>query len=934
MDLASLYSGWSPAAGSAWAKLSDPRLSVLSGMSLTAHLTDSAQVAEWLWANFVPQSVHSRLADQLGGSEAAAAAVVFCAGVHDIGKLTPVFARKAERVGRADTVDAMRRAGLLLPPARDDIPHGITGQVITEEWLRSRFGLRRGTAAGLAAPIGGHHGVYPSHAQLARAQDSWWAFSHLEIAPDEWGTCPWSSARTEILDRFAEVTGFDRHIAAWKRNGWPVGAQMLITGVVILADWIASNEDFFPYTEPKASRLADALNELALPPAWAPNSTMGTDDLFRARFPHLAGLTPSPLQQATMALAEQSQSPSLIIVEAPMGAGKTEAAYLAAEVWARRLGCGGVFFGLPTMATANPMFDRTLEWLGNMLSSDASVMLAHSKAGLQDNFQSLVRDGRFRGVSVDDERGGAEVQTGAMVASWLSGRKKASQASFVVGTVDQLLMMALRAKHVCLRQLGMAGKVVVIDECHANDDYMRVYLSRALTWLAENGAPVLLLSATLPPSQRQQYADAYASGLGQDPTPVTSGDGYPRLTCVGERTQATTVDPDKRSSSVTMSPMPDDPDTLVAILSERLGRGGCAAVIRNTVGRAQETFDLLHGHFGDDVMLLHSRFIAPHRTKLERRLVEQLGRSGDRPERLIVVGTQVLEQSLDIDLDFMVSDLAPMDLLLQRAGRLHRHDGRHRPEPLAVPVLMVTGADFEAAPPEPVSGSRIVYGLAKLLRAAALIPRNGLMAEFPSDIPRLVAAAYDPDRPPPPGWEEAWERAEGQQRVHVEQQVEKAQNFLLIHPHDQETLLGSDTFEAADPESTGSRGKRQVRDSAESLEVIVLVRDADGALTLPEVVSSGRDVIPENPLEPIPTHLARLMATSTISLPLAMTRQFDAVEAALNTSLDYGNWDTSPWLKGELALVLDANLTATVADFHLTYDNQKGLMYVQERPRP
>lgn len=940
MTLSELYKGWTRRAASPWAKLGDQTgPEPAHGLSLTTHLVDAASVADHLWNEFIPDAVRRHLAQVLGGDAAVRSAVVFCAGVHDIGKLTPPFARKAEAVGRTDIVDGMRRSGLLFPPARDDVPHTLTGQVVLNEWLKRTFGFKRSQANRIAIVVGGHHGTFPSNKQLQDVRGRWWAFSHLELEPDEWAAqeCPWHLARNEILDRISAATGFGVEAEHWLESGWPIEAQMLITGIVILTDWIASNEEFFPYCDPDEDRVSNGVAQLDLPVKWAPSRPGAIDAFFAERFPQLGEGGANALQRATYVAANAAKSASLMIVEAPMGSGKTEAAYLAAEALAHRLGCGGIFFGLPTMATANPMFDRTLDWLDNVLDQDASVMLAHSKSSLHDRFAALVREARFKGIYDPNrpwesiERGANE--DGAMVASWLLGRKKASQASFVIGTVDQLLLMALQAKHVSLRHLGMAGKVVIVDECHANDDYMRVYLCRALTWLARAGVPVILMSATLPPQQRHEYASAYADGLGAADLAVPAPTGYPTLTLVSHQVTSVPVKADDRQSKIQILPIGDELDSLAAKLTHRLRDGGCAAVIRNTVARAQETFDLLEQRFPGEVVLIHSRFIAAHRRTSERWLVEHLGRGGDRPERLIVVGTQVLEQSLDIDVDLMVTDLAPMDLILQRAGRLHRHARSNRPEPVATPVLLVAGADFTCVPPKPVTGSKLVYGASKLLRAAALIPSVGMIARFPEDIPGLVNAAYDPELPPPSGWGAAWEAADKAQAAKVVAQRDRASSFLLAAPQSRETLIGTDIFDATDPESARSRGKRQVRDAEESLEVVVLVRDADGRLLLPEGVANGELVIPESDLEEMPGSLARRMLASTISLPIAMVKDFDEVETALNRSLDYRNWDTSPWLRGELALVFGPDMTATVGKHHLLYDNRKGLMHTVGRPQ-
>lgn len=928
MDLDSLYDGWTRQAAAAWAKLDNDDVANGATLSVPAHLADTAHVASWMWENFLATSIKRRLADALGTLEAAKICAVFVAGVHDVGKLSPSFASKADLAGFPEARASMQRAGLTFPIASSsDVHHSTAGHMAVQHWLGERHGYRRRHSASIACIVGGHHGVYPSSITLTAARGRPSALGLAPVSSEDVSNCPWHIARTEILDRVAEATGFDQLARDWASTGWPIEVQMLLTGFVILCDWIASDASLFPYGEARPGRLSAALRSFNLPGTWNAVLPAGAKQLFQKRYPNLKGLSPSPLQVAALNAAAECAEPTLMIIEAPMGSGKTEAGQMASEAMAARVDAGGAFWGLPTMATANPMFDRTLQWLDNTLDSDASVMLAHSKAHLHDGFNGLIRDSNPRGIY--DESTNARSK--AVVASWFTGRKKSTQASFVVGTVDQLLLMALRAKHVSLRHLAMAAKVVVVDECHAADDYMRVYLKRALTWLARLGAPVILMSATLPPSQRQELADAYRDGLGLPAQPLLENSAYPRLTLVGHQNQVLAVEPDDRVWNVQVSTIDDDVERLVEELRDALQDGGCAAVIRNTVDRAQVAYDALKAHFGQDTILLHSRFVAPHRTMRERDLVRCLGRQGDRPKRLVVVGTQVLEQSLDIDVDIMVSDLAPMDLLLQRVGRLHRHHRAERPTKVSTPRLLLTGADFSAPVPEPTSGSIAVYGAAKLLRSASMILREGgETLRLPQDIPVLVNEAYHPDLKPPSGWESVWAEAEAAQKARIADQGNKASEYLLLNPLETKTLLDANDASASDPESPRAQGKRQVRDAEETIEVILLRRDNNGHLRLLPQAGLDDIQIPETPHVDIPLDVARVMASATISLPLRLMRRFDAVEQSLNSSLDYSNWDRSPWLSGQLALVLDESGSATVAGFQLTYSYEKGLEYTLE----
>ena len=911
---------WSTATRSVWGKL-DRETS--SWLPLVTHLEHAAAVAGLLWDEFLPRSVKTTICTSMTLTDGQGRALVsWFAGVHDVGKASPAFAFKAEAAGSPAVLDRMRDAGLRVQRADTGIGHATVGQVAVRDWLVTKQGAHPRTATTWAGIVGGHHGRNPSFHDLDIA----------EASPGSTGVGTWASVRTEILETMAGRGGPDLDLAGWVQHPVPVPTQALLTAIVVIADWIASNQDYFPYqdelsTSIRAERAFDRLN---LPAPWTPALPTDVAALFRDRFPTLSGSEPRPIQLALATAALTSKAPPLLIIEEAMGRGKTEAAYLAAEVLCARFGQGGVYFGLPTMATANPMFSRTLDWLTTALGrDDASVALAHGKAGLNDRYTGLMSSGRF-GPVYDDADG---THGEAVVNAWLRGRRKAGLSDFVVGTIDQALFLGLKAKHVALRHLGMAGKVVVIDEVHAADTYMREYLKRVLTWLSAHGAPVILMSATLPPEQRDEYVAAYAAGRGEGDTPNTDrSDVYPRITRYDGSLSDVVVDQTTGGASVRLVHLDDNPTAAAALLDDLLVDGGCAGIICNTVQRAQETFHVLQERFGRDVVLLHSRFLAPHRAAKERILVEQLGRDGQRPDRLIVVGTQVLEQSLDIDFDVMISDLAPIDLVLQRIGRLHRHTTRTRPAPLVQPAIYLRGvAEWAEQPPQPIRGSRSVYGESALLRAAAVL-NDRAEIRLPTEIPFLVREAYDPSLKPPSGWEQRWFAAETAAAEKVAHARDRSQTYLLAPPQTLSNLTGWLDVTDEDPERSEERGRSQVRDSEDSLEVIALWRDATGRLRVPTYARRHAGaLVPEGlPWGTDGTELsvAKAMATCTLPLPIQLTNDkvVDEVIDALEKHVDASGWQKSPWVSGQLVLAFDAESKTTVAGFDLRYDPDEGLL--------
>lgn len=914
---------WSPAALSVWGKTS--AYDGDKSLRLVQHLTDSADVAGYVW-DWLPLRVRRTIEEGLPDRARDGRALLrWLAGVHDVGKASPPFASKVPSL-----VGPMQDAGLTWRSTADFnlAPHGLVGHFVIERWLAGTYGASVRAAASYAVVVGGHHGIPPTHSKLEWLLDN----EHLV------GNPAWTRVQDELLAGMATYCKVSDLLPIWAHHALSAEAQAVLTGAVIVSDWLASNTDLFPFeTAGMKGRAAAAWSDLGLPPPWTTSLPAATvSERLLRRFPHLRP-EPRPIQALAVQAASECESPPLLILESTMGSGKTEAALLAAEVLAERFDCGGLFFGLPTMATSDAMFGRVLDWIETHRDSGGlSVHLAHGKAGLNDRYAGL-RQSRM--ASVHDESAVRQEYAEAEVLSWLSGRKKGVLASMVVGTIDQLLFLALQTKHVALRHLAFAGKVVVVDEVHAADDYMRMFLCRALEWLARYGVPVVLLSATLPSGQRQELADAYRAGLDLPPESLPAQDAYPLLTSVSADASTTLVPPAApMSTTINVTTIADDWDSLGELLDGWLTDGGCVAVIRNTVTRAQETYAYLVDRFGEAVTLHHSRFVATHRAARERVLCDELGRDGARPPVRIVVGTQVLEQSLDVDFDAMVTDIAPIDLVLQRAGRLHRHD-RFRPERLADPQLVMTG--IEAWPdglPTFDDGCEAVYGRSRLLRATGVLgiqPSEAVDIEVPGDIRRLVEAAYAEVPPVPDAWRDAAKEADDSYQRKLSRAREKASHFRIDGPTETADLIGWLEDSSVEAEDGRSRGAGQVRDSEDGLEV-VLTQQIDGEVChLADGMNkhSGRPAVPLLD-EPPPSDLARSLAASTVRLPSLMTRadaDFDRVVHDLERN-DFESWRRSPWLQGQLTLVLDEDWRTPVAGFAVRYDRDQGLLVEKEVP--
>jgi CRISPR-associated endonuclease/helicase Cas3 len=499
-------------------------------------------------------------------------------------------------------------------------------------------------------------------------------------------------------------------------------------------------------------------------------------------FADLTGLTdatPSPLQALCQSLTV-AEHPQIVIIEDATGSGKTEAALILAN---RMLFAGvaeRLFIGLPTMATANAMFGRLQGAYRRLFTKGArpTLGLAHGRADLHKGFRAA----RIAGRQPEDA---AEAGDGAGTASvlantWLSdSRKKALLADVGVGTIDQALIGTLAARHQALRLLGVSGGLLVVDEVHAYDAYTGRLLAGLLTFQAALGGSAVVMSATLAAHQRRALLEAFAEGRGRTlpPEPEAADPApYPLVTRWSEAEDVPVAERPTPPSGPSRPPRRlrcarlDDAEAAVRLLVDTTRAGGCGCWVRNTIADAREGFEAVRAHLPpDDVMLFHAAFIPADRQKVETRVLDTFGK-GDRPGRTgkILVATQVVEQSLDVDFDAMVTDLAPVDLLIQRAGRQHRHDRGPRPDP----VLHVLGPEAMEDPAEDWyarmfrAASHVYKDHGRLWLTQRLLtgpdaPPQGW--DLIGDARHLIETVYGPDAldAVPPGLQESSCAAEG-----------------------------------------------------------------------------------------------------------------------------------------------------------------------------
>lgn len=936
--MATPFDNLSDAAKSLWAKSGDET----GWLTLAQHMRDSADVAALLWDEWASPQLRAACSSALGLELPAARALFrWLACAHDIGKASRHFAGQLDQRGEQFSIfsSRIRDAGLPMRmpviEAQEKIWHPTAGRAIAIKWLAEKHKMARFSAVSLASVIDAHHGLPSFTAE----------FRHADSCIREWYEQPWRAVWDELLTAamdYCEAAEPFSRLAGDRFWHLPVTGQMLLTGLVIMTDWIASNSGAFPMSPAgdQARRVLEGYAAIDLPNAWHANPIEDVGDLMRQRFGWPNSASPRPVQAAASELA--STAPMLMIIEAPTGEGKTEAALVAAERLAALSGAGGVFFGAPTMSTSDALFRRIESWAQHATPSGElnSLFLGHSKASLNPDYQRL----RFAGIGVDC---GHEDYGDVVATQWLSGRKTGMLSNMVVGTVDQLLIMSLQSRHAMLRHLALAGKVVVVDEVHAYDTYMSGYLHESLRWLAAYGASVILLSATLPVTAKRSLVEAYRDGLPLQPDgaeidlPSQLSTAYPLITTLDSaygfsETQVASRPPD---AHVAVEIIDDAVDALVNRLVSETDEGGCVLVLCNSVIRAQQLLEALPADLAADAELLHARFIASDRAEREQQLVAKLGpdarREQGRPSRRIVIATQVAEQSLDIDVDLLITDIAPIDLLIQRMGRLHRHarPETDRPKRLRRPRMLVRGV-LENSPTS-VRFDRhceLIYEPKTLIAAlhelnTHAVP-NGIIR--PDDVAGLVQRAYGDDETFPEGWQDTWQEACATWERNQQRAEQRSKTFRFPAPYDATNILELFDAQRTDVSKNAvaeEQGFAQVRDSEPTLEVILVIGHADGYTPLPWV-TDDIGVIPDN--ADVDRLTAHALARSTVRLPRRFgTHHF---EQALNEleSATPAAWRRDPLLRGMLALRLDGELGGLLCGVELQYSRELGLSEVSK----
>lgn len=730
--------------------------------ALPWHLIEVGVVAEQIWRSIVAAPIKARFGGRLGidDPDLLARWVGFITAIHDLGKISPKFqGLVADQVERLNNLD--EPIGTVTD--RQSLRHGLISAALLPGLLQEQFGMERKIAERYAYLTGGHHGVMWPQAPISSVSSKRKAV----------GRAPWDDARRVAVKWLAEAFAIPNPLP-----GRIVTERLLyeesiwLAGLITAADWLGSDEFHFRYRTDVASpqdaraQARERTRKAMARTGWFQRPVAIPSGTFTEAIVSLPSIAePYPAQHVAVEAIQSMSGPGIAIVEYPMGWGKTEIALWAAAHWAEHHHIPGFYVAMPTMTTSDQLHGRVTRHLESHLgdrNGKVNLQLLHGQAALSA-MPEMAGEEAFDTAAAslakvrDPEAG---VSGRVQRASWFTRRKRGLLATYGVGTVDQVLMSVLQTKHFFVRTHGLGGKTIVFDEVHSYDIYMSTLFDDVLRWLGALGSPVVILSATLPAGRTRQMIAAYQEGAGYE-KPLTELAVYPRITVADVHSARSFhgPSPDHESShnvALRMRTTVVDDETIWAEIGPQLDAaladGGTAAVICNTVRQAQDAYRALSQWFPpEERTLFHARFRQKERKEIQEGVLGLFGKDVlnlegelDRPHRHVVIATQVIEQSLDLDFDMMISMFCPTDLLLQRMGRMQRHQALDALRPIAFrgkPEIWIVGVNQIDGVPEFHKGSTHVYASHVLIRSwIALQGRDQIV--IPDDVEEVIEATY------------------------------------------------------------------------------------------------------------------------------------------------------------------------------------------------
>ncbi len=600
--------------------------------SLINHMLETGIVAECLTdTNGIYHPVLNRLSEiTCCGSDTLLTKIVFICAIHDIGKIHPTFQGRDE-----ETLEILKHEGLNQVSFDTRFRHEQYGANIFDKLSAEDVDIKNSDI--ISQIIRMHH-------QKEQKKNS-----DIDIIKidDKEKAKKWMHIQNEIYDYIKNVFQFDNLNLINKNisKSELFVVQNAILGIMITSDWIASNN--YVFDNQSYENIDDFLKSRKIQAL----KFLSNEGLIRQQIPIMQdfrsafGFNGRPVQNDVEKIVHKNDIKCMLI-ESDCGSGKTEAALYAAVVLGNRSGLSGIYMGLPTGVSAEAIQDRVDEFLTSHGMRNTKLYTSKSM---------LLREPDKKPV-------------------WTDMSRQRLLASSAVGTVDQVMTAARLVRFESVRMNGLASKVLIIDEIHAYDAYMLAVIKDLLKICEELGVPVIMLSATLPISTKKDLLGALGNG------DVELHNGYPMISYVTKDGMvhehvSHQYMPDKKISCELL-PILNDNDKIARYAVDAVKDGGCECVIMNTVADAICVYDKINKNKKNDckIILYHSRMTINARDETSRKILAMCGKNRTkRPERVIIVGTQVLEQSLDIDVDYMITAICPIDLLFQRIGRYHRH---------------------------------------------------------------------------------------------------------------------------------------------------------------------------------------------------------------------------------------------------------------------
>ena len=685
-----------------WAK-------ILPHKTLLHHMIDAGHVSSAILELSCLRPVKDRIEDLLPKCDVYTTVACIVA-LHDLGKCHPFFqsmntedkyVQRLSNEGRLSTLQSY--------PYRHEVGSKLMMQRILKE-----IGLPPKVVRMLSSILRLHH-----QKGVADVNNC--------IIPESMDKPFWMHQQKLLFDQICAI--FPINFSVFRQCKHFDAVAVLIWGCIILSDWFSSGQrEFFEISE---QLLIEDYTKMSYQTARTTVSASGlkcTHILpafcFCDMWTKIAATGLRPLQSSCEMFVSDwdkyDHVPGLVILEAPMGEGKTEAGLFLAAHLMKAFAKTGFYIAMPTSATSNSMYERVHSLLAD--HQIHSVKLIHALAWLIE----------------DQVEYTGETDDANDAAAWLMPLRRGMLSQYAVGTIDQVMMSVMRIRYGVLRLIGASSKVLVFDEVHAYDAYMLAIIERLLVWCSALSIPVILLSATLPVDRRNRLLSAYSPSA-----TVTKEQAYPLITSLSSDGHVVELPVTgtymRQTVSVKLIPLLGEWEQVAQRALMSVSDGGCLCVLVNTVREAQHLYKFLdsHPHNGIDLYLFHARYPAKRRQEIEKKCLDVFGKHGTRPHAAILVATQVVEQSLDLDFDIMISAMAPIDLLIQRLGRVHRHSGRLRPKSVEEPqfIILSSPGSIEKTPTAAVYSTWILEKTREALSERMIL-------QLPADIRPLVEFVY------------------------------------------------------------------------------------------------------------------------------------------------------------------------------------------------